>query len=40
MDCFGIITRKNWLLSPAAGELCDAIEEAAGGRMRVRHKVA
>jgi len=36
MDSFGIITRKNWLLSPAACELCDAIEGAASGRKRVR----
>jgi hypothetical protein len=28
MDSFGIITRKNWLLSPAACTLCEALEEA------------
>jgi DNA-binding transcriptional LysR family regulator len=28
MDSFGIITRKNWLLSPAACTLCEALEGA------------
>jgi DNA-binding transcriptional LysR family regulator len=40
MDSFGIITRRNWLLSPAACELCDAIEGAAHGRMRAGRQVA
>jgi DNA-binding transcriptional LysR family regulator len=29
MDFFGIITRKDWLLSPAAGTLCEILEETA-----------
>jgi DNA-binding transcriptional LysR family regulator len=28
MDSFGIITRKDWLLSPAACTVCEALEEA------------
>jgi DNA-binding transcriptional LysR family regulator len=28
MDSFGIITRKDWLLSPAAYTICEALEEA------------
>lgn len=28
MDPFGIITRKDWILSPAAGFVCQALEEA------------
>jgi hypothetical protein len=40
MDCFGIITRKNWLLSPAACEVCDAIEDAASGRTHAKLQVA
>jgi DNA-binding transcriptional LysR family regulator len=40
MDSFGIITRKNWLLSPAACELCDALEAAVSGSVRSRRRVA
>ncbi len=40
MDSFGIITRKNWLLSPAACELCDALEGAVTGKVRARRRVA
>lgn len=29
MDSFGIVTRKDWLLSPAACTVCEALEEAA-----------
>jgi DNA-binding transcriptional LysR family regulator len=29
LDSFGIVTRKDWLLSPAACIACEAIEEAA-----------
>jgi hypothetical protein len=29
MDSFGIITRKDWQLSPAATMVCEALEEAA-----------
>ena len=32
MDSFGIITRKDWELSPAACVVCEAIEEAAASR--------
>jgi hypothetical protein len=28
MDSFGIITRKDWILSPAACVMCEALEEA------------
>jgi len=28
MDSFGIVTRKDWLLSPAACTVCEAIEES------------
>lgn len=28
MDSFGIVTRKDWLLSPAACTVCEALEEA------------
>jgi len=40
MDSFGIITRRNWLLSPAACELCDALEAAVTGHVRVQRRVA
>jgi DNA-binding transcriptional LysR family regulator len=40
MDSFGIVTRKNWLLSPAACELCDALEAAATGSVRTQRQVA
>lgn len=30
MDSFGIITRKDWTLSPAACVVCEALEEAVG----------
>jgi len=36
MDSFGIITRKDWLLSPAACTVCEAIEEAVTETNRVR----
>jgi DNA-binding transcriptional LysR family regulator len=31
MDSFGIVTRKDWQLSPAATMVCEALEEAAAG---------
>jgi DNA-binding transcriptional LysR family regulator len=31
MDSFGIITRKDWLLSPAACVVCEALEECLDG---------
>jgi DNA-binding transcriptional LysR family regulator len=31
MDSFGIITRKDWHLSPAASVVCEALEEAVAG---------
>lgn len=40
MDSFGIITRKNWLLSPAACELCDALEATVTGHVQTRRRVA
>ena len=40
MDSFGIITRKDWMLSPAACELCDALETAVNGRTRAQRQVA
>jgi DNA-binding transcriptional LysR family regulator len=36
MDSFGIITRKDWLLSPAACTICEALEEAVANVHRVR----
>ena len=37
LDSFGIITRKSWLLSPAACVMCEALESAvAGGRVQRR----
>jgi DNA-binding transcriptional LysR family regulator len=36
MDSFGIITRKDWLLSPAACTICEALEEAAATARSVR----
>lgn len=35
MDSFGIITRKGWLLSPAACTVCEALEEAAADSSRI-----
>jgi hypothetical protein len=32
MDSFGIITRKDWTLSPAACVVCEALEEAVTAR--------
>jgi DNA-binding transcriptional LysR family regulator len=34
MDSFGIVTRKDWLLSPAACTVCDALENAATSPVR------
>ena len=36
LDSFGIITRKDWLLSPAACTVCEALEEAVADASRVR----
>jgi hypothetical protein len=36
MDSFGIITRKDWLLSPAACKICEALEAAFADATRVR----
>jgi DNA-binding transcriptional LysR family regulator len=36
MDSFGIITRKDWTLSPAACVISEAIEEAAAGKTATR----
>jgi DNA-binding transcriptional LysR family regulator len=36
MDSFGIITRKDWLLSPAACVVCEALEETVVGPHKVR----
>jgi DNA-binding transcriptional LysR family regulator len=36
MDAFGIITRKGWLLSPAAHLICEALEDEAAPSPRVR----
>lgn len=36
MDSFGIITRKDWLLSPAASTVCEAIQEAVVNSNRFR----
>jgi DNA-binding transcriptional LysR family regulator len=36
MDSFGIVTRKDWQLSPAATMVCEALEEAAAGTERPR----
>jgi len=36
MDSFGIITRKDWLLSPAASTICAALEEAVADASRIR----
>jgi DNA-binding transcriptional LysR family regulator len=36
MDSFGIITRKDWLLSPAACTVCEALEEAVENPNRVK----
>jgi DNA-binding transcriptional LysR family regulator len=40
MDSFGIITRKDWLLSPAACVVCEALEEAVAGSNRSERRVA
>jgi DNA-binding transcriptional LysR family regulator len=39
MDSFGIITRKDWLLSPAACTVCEALEEAVAESSRIRQPV-
>jgi DNA-binding transcriptional LysR family regulator len=36
MDSFGIVTRKDWLLSPAACTVCEALEESAAHSNRAR----
>jgi len=36
MDSFGIITRKDWLLSPAARLVCEALEAAVAGSNKPR----
>jgi DNA-binding transcriptional LysR family regulator len=39
MDSYGIITRKDWLLSPAACTICEALEEAVAETNPVRRPV-
>jgi DNA-binding transcriptional LysR family regulator len=36
MDSFGVITRKGWLLSPAALVMCEALEDAVNPKSRIR----
>jgi DNA-binding transcriptional LysR family regulator len=36
MDSFGIVTRRDWLLSPAACTICEALEEAVAESSKVR----
>jgi DNA-binding transcriptional LysR family regulator len=36
MDSFGIITRKDWLLSPAACVVCEALDEAVAASNRIK----
>jgi hypothetical protein len=36
MDSFGIITRKDWLLSPAACTVCEALEEAVAFSSKIK----
>jgi DNA-binding transcriptional LysR family regulator len=36
MDSFGIVTRKDWLLSPAACAICEALEETSANPNRLR----
>jgi DNA-binding transcriptional LysR family regulator len=40
MDSFGIITRKDWLLSPAACTVCEALEETVADASRVKRPAA
>jgi DNA-binding transcriptional LysR family regulator len=40
MDSFGIITRKDWALSAAACEVCEALEAEVTGSTRARRRVA
>jgi DNA-binding transcriptional LysR family regulator len=40
MDSFGIITRKDWLLSPAACVMCEALETAMLDSNKTRLRVA
>jgi hypothetical protein len=39
MDSFGIITRKDWLLSPAARLVCEAREAAVAGSNKLRRQL-
>ncbi|MEO8016828.1 MAG: LysR family transcriptional regulator [Pseudomonadota bacterium] len=39
LDSFGIITRKDWLLSPAACTICEALVEAVADSNRIRRPV-
>jgi len=39
MDPYGVITRKGWLLSPAAQLICDTIEDEALQADRIRQTV-
>jgi DNA-binding transcriptional LysR family regulator len=36
MDSFGIITRKDWLLSPAACVVCEALDETVAASNRIK----